>query len=462
MIGNNLYVLETSVYPRELEPLKELRDITAQHSEAWMGTAPDAALTIPEDGKITAIDLNREYYDIGLPIIKKAGVEHKIDFIESKALSALDQLLKDKEKEGSFDYAFVDADKECSEDDPVPIINGKEVFPFGPWLRATGPFQKPYFQNPKRMFFSPVNKSGNWNPERGKREVVFEPVVEVEDEEVMREASISTTVPSKNKKEVAIDLMDLGKEEFLSARTTLSPVLCVTTKKNEEVGALNGNKIVATIKCTTMVGVSCEPSIVGECGRTIVHQASNHGLTPFVVPQSPTHKVSPISGNYVFKAHEEADKVSTRPDLDPGQFRPSSEILNMTQLEGGQTLLSGTDPPPVRVEKVRKGVRISRSIQFGNSRLIDKIPVFSGGKRKLESVTPEVEIGRKKLKSLEDQIVTVDDNDGKFVDNDQNSSDCMVGCMSSTNVTSLSIPTMDAETFEATISANRSLSARRS
>ncbi|KAI9191201.1 hypothetical protein LWI28_005050 [Acer negundo] len=135
------YVLETSVYPRELEPLKELRDITAQHSEAWMGTAPDAgqfitmmlkllnakntievgvytgysllltALTIPEDGKITAIDLNREYYDIGLPIIKKAGVEHKIDFIESKALSALDHLLKDKEKEGSFDYAFVDADK---------------------------------------------------------------------------------------------------------------------------------------------------------------------------------------------------------------------------------------------------------------------------------------------------------------------------------------------------------------
>ncbi|KAK0571196.1 hypothetical protein LWI29_012316 [Acer saccharum] len=136
------YILETSVYPRELEPLKELRDITAHHSEAYLGTAPDAgqfitmmlkllnakntievgvytgysllltALTIPEDGKITAIDLNREYYDIGLPIIKKSGVEHKIDFIESKALSALDHLLKDKEKEGSFDYAFVDADKE--------------------------------------------------------------------------------------------------------------------------------------------------------------------------------------------------------------------------------------------------------------------------------------------------------------------------------------------------------------
>ncbi|KAI9190899.1 hypothetical protein LWI28_000410 [Acer negundo] len=87
---------------------------------AWMGTAPDAGqfitmmlklLNAKNTIEITAIDLNREYYDIGLPIIKKAGVEHKIDFIESKALSALDHLLKDKEKEGSFDYAFVDADK---------------------------------------------------------------------------------------------------------------------------------------------------------------------------------------------------------------------------------------------------------------------------------------------------------------------------------------------------------------
>lgn len=45
--------------------------------------------------QITAIDLNCESYEIGLPIIRKAGVEHKIDFIESEALPALDRLLKD-------------------------------------------------------------------------------------------------------------------------------------------------------------------------------------------------------------------------------------------------------------------------------------------------------------------------------------------------------------------------------
>ena len=45
--------------------------------------------------QIIAIDVNRETYEIGLPIIKKAEVNHKINFIESEVLSVLDQLLKD-------------------------------------------------------------------------------------------------------------------------------------------------------------------------------------------------------------------------------------------------------------------------------------------------------------------------------------------------------------------------------
>uniref|UniRef100_A0A7N2KYP5 Caffeoyl-CoA O-methyltransferase n=1 Tax=Quercus lobata TaxID=97700 RepID=A0A7N2KYP5_QUELO len=69
------------------------------------------ALTIPEDGKIIAIDVNRETFEIGLPIIRKAGIAEKIDFIESEALPVLDQLLQNHENEGSFDFAFVDADK---------------------------------------------------------------------------------------------------------------------------------------------------------------------------------------------------------------------------------------------------------------------------------------------------------------------------------------------------------------
>ncbi|XP_021751264.1 caffeoyl-CoA O-methyltransferase-like [Chenopodium quinoa] len=135
------YILETSVYPREAEPLKELREATENHPKSFMAGAPIAgqmisfllkkenakktievgvftgysllltALSIPDDGKITAIDCDREAYEIGLPFIKKAGVEGKIDFIESDAHLALDNLLLNPKNEGSFDFAFVDADK---------------------------------------------------------------------------------------------------------------------------------------------------------------------------------------------------------------------------------------------------------------------------------------------------------------------------------------------------------------
>ncbi|KAF8406909.1 hypothetical protein HHK36_006030 [Tetracentron sinense] len=137
----NQYILETNVYPREPEPLKEIRNATASQPWNFMITAPDGgalmalllklinakktieigvytgysllltALSIPDDGKIVAIDIDREAYEVGLPIIQKAGVEHKIDFIESQAIPILDKLLEDPKKEGSFDYAFVDADK---------------------------------------------------------------------------------------------------------------------------------------------------------------------------------------------------------------------------------------------------------------------------------------------------------------------------------------------------------------
>lgn len=45
--------------------------------------------------QILAMDINRENYEIGLPVIQKAGVAHKIDFREGPALPVLDQLLED-------------------------------------------------------------------------------------------------------------------------------------------------------------------------------------------------------------------------------------------------------------------------------------------------------------------------------------------------------------------------------
>ncbi|GMH13707.1 hypothetical protein Nepgr_015548 [Nepenthes gracilis] len=135
------YILETSVYPREPAALKEIREATAGHSHAFFSAAPDVgqliammlklvnakktieigvftgysllatALNIPEDGEIIAIDPNRENFEIGAPIMEKAGVMKKIKFIESQALPILDKLLEDKSNEESFDFVFVDADK---------------------------------------------------------------------------------------------------------------------------------------------------------------------------------------------------------------------------------------------------------------------------------------------------------------------------------------------------------------
>ncbi|KAL2903647.1 Flavonoid 3' 5'-methyltransferase [Bienertia sinuspersici] len=119
------YILETSSYPDEHKHLKEIRDVSMRR---WRNTNTpheytieigvftsysllSTALTLPEDGKVIALDRDKEAYEVGLPFIKKTGVEHKIDFVEGLAMPYLNELLA-KGKEGCFDFAFVDADKD--------------------------------------------------------------------------------------------------------------------------------------------------------------------------------------------------------------------------------------------------------------------------------------------------------------------------------------------------------------
>lgn len=40
------------------------------------------------------MDVNRENYELGLPVIENAGVAHKIDFREGPALPVLDELIE--------------------------------------------------------------------------------------------------------------------------------------------------------------------------------------------------------------------------------------------------------------------------------------------------------------------------------------------------------------------------------
>ncbi|XP_042315237.1 catechol O-methyltransferase domain-containing protein 1 [Sceloporus undulatus] len=68
------------------------------------------ALIIPDDGKVVACDINEDTAKLGRPFWKEAGVEHKIDLRIKPAIQTLDDLLANGEA-GTFDFAFIDADK---------------------------------------------------------------------------------------------------------------------------------------------------------------------------------------------------------------------------------------------------------------------------------------------------------------------------------------------------------------
>ncbi|GMI83470.1 caffeoyl-CoA 3-O-methyltransferase [Hibiscus trionum] len=136
------YIYETSAYPKEHEQLKELREATAHKYKdlSVMNVPVDeaqflsmllkimnakktleigvftgysllaTALALPEDGRVIAIDPDKEAYETGSPFIKKSGMQHKIKFIPADAFLVLDDLIRNGE-EGSFDFIFVDAYK---------------------------------------------------------------------------------------------------------------------------------------------------------------------------------------------------------------------------------------------------------------------------------------------------------------------------------------------------------------
>tara|TARA_Y100001970_G_scaffold39728_1_gene48957 strand:- start:10174 stop:10836 length:663 start_codon:yes stop_codon:yes gene_type:complete len=68
------------------------------------------ALALPEDGKIVACDISEEWTTIGRKKWEQAGVADKIDLRIGAALETLQELI-DEGLEGSFDFAFIDADK---------------------------------------------------------------------------------------------------------------------------------------------------------------------------------------------------------------------------------------------------------------------------------------------------------------------------------------------------------------
>ena len=125
---------------REPEVLRRQREATDVHPQASMQIAPEqgqflhllarlagakktlevgvflgysstwVALALPEGGKIIACDQSQEYTTRARQLWRTAGVEDKIELRLGPALATLDALIAEGNS-GSFDFAFIDADK---------------------------------------------------------------------------------------------------------------------------------------------------------------------------------------------------------------------------------------------------------------------------------------------------------------------------------------------------------------
>ena len=137
------YVRRVSL--REPEPLRKLREETEDHPHGSLQIAPEQgqflhlmarlagagkvlevgvfmgysstwlALALPAGGKVVACDHSEEFTARARLTWREAGVEDRIDLRLGPALETLDALLQAGEA-GTFDLAFIDADKENSVD----------------------------------------------------------------------------------------------------------------------------------------------------------------------------------------------------------------------------------------------------------------------------------------------------------------------------------------------------------
>jgi predicted O-methyltransferase YrrM len=133
------YVLAHGV--REPAILARLREDTARHPRAQMQIAPEqgavlrflvevldarrcleigtftgysslaVALAMPDDGTIVCCDVSEEYTQVARRFWAQAGVAHKTDLRIAPAVDTLDGLIAGGAA-GTFDLAFIDADKQ--------------------------------------------------------------------------------------------------------------------------------------------------------------------------------------------------------------------------------------------------------------------------------------------------------------------------------------------------------------
>jgi caffeoyl-CoA O-methyltransferase len=140
-LTDSLYEYLLSVSLREPDLLRQLREETATDPSARMQISPEqgqfmallarlmgarrcleigvftgysslaVALALPDDGRILACDVSERWTAVARRYWAAAGVAHKIELRLATALETLDRLTGSGAS-GTFDFAFIDADKE--------------------------------------------------------------------------------------------------------------------------------------------------------------------------------------------------------------------------------------------------------------------------------------------------------------------------------------------------------------
>ncbi|MEN8179151.1 MAG: class I SAM-dependent methyltransferase [Pseudomonadota bacterium] len=139
-LPDTLYDYLCSISLHEPDLLRRLREETARDSMANMQISPEqgqfmsllvrlmgarrsleigvytgysalsVAMALPNDGNLIACDISKDWTGTAMRYWREAGVEDKIDLRLGPALDTLDHLLEEG-REGTFDFAFIDADK---------------------------------------------------------------------------------------------------------------------------------------------------------------------------------------------------------------------------------------------------------------------------------------------------------------------------------------------------------------
>jgi predicted O-methyltransferase YrrM len=95
-LGKFLYLLVKVINAKTILEIGTL----AGYSSIWLARA------LPENGKLTTLEVSREHADEALKNFKKANLDNKINLLFGNAIESLDKLNNEK-----FDFVFIDADK---------------------------------------------------------------------------------------------------------------------------------------------------------------------------------------------------------------------------------------------------------------------------------------------------------------------------------------------------------------